>query len=121
MVAQSHLCLYLVAVGDSHIVHLVSETQDAHVVGVSPCCCHSCPYSNLLLRALVFPIAADDLARTAQTGTDMSELAVAVSTLVQVHEVHVHRVPRNLGIILGMEMQQRFLQLLQTVNPHLRR
>ena len=49
----------------------------------------------------------------------MSELDITVSTLVQVHEVHVDLIPGNLSVILRMEGEQRFLQCLQTLDPHL--
>ena len=49
----------------------------------------------------------------------MSELDVAVSTLVQVHEVHVNLAPGDLGIVLSVEMKQGLLQLLQALDPHL--
>ena len=55
------------------------------------------------------------------TGYNVAEFTVTVSRLVQVHEVHIHGIPRNFFIELSMEMQQRLLQFLQTVNPHLGR
>ena len=42
-----------------------------------------------------------------------------MSTLVEVHEIHVDVVPWNFGIVLGVQVQQRLVQNLQTVNPHL--
>jgi hypothetical protein len=49
----------------------------------------------------------------------MSELDVAVSALVEVHEVHIHGLPGNFCIILSVEVEQGLLEILQTLNPHL--
>ena len=80
---------------------------------------YASPNGNLLLGSLVFPVAANHLAGDTHTGADVSELDIAVRTLVQVHEVHVHRLPGNLSVVLGVEVEHRLLQLLQTLDPHL--
>ena len=48
----------------------------------------------------------------------MAELDVSVSALVEVHEVHVDFVPGDFGVVLGVEVEERLLQLLQTLDPH---
>lgn len=53
----------------------------------------------------------DDFAGNAETGSDMAVFSVTVGGLVQVHEVHVHRFPRNIAVKLRMQMKQRLLQL----------
>ena len=55
----------------------------------------------------------------AHAGKDVSELAVAMGALIKVHEIHVHGVPRNLLVVLGMEMEKRLAELLHSMNPHL--
>ena len=119
MIAHPLLELHAVAIGDGHVVHVHAEHQAAYVLGIGDTGCHACPYGNLLLGFLILPVAADHLAGNTHAGADVTELDVAVSTLVQVHEVHVHGVPRNLGIVLGVEVEKRFLQSLQTLDPHL--
>ena len=42
-----------------------------------------------------------------------------MSTLVEVHEVHVHSVPRNLLVELSVEVKERLAEDLHTVDPHL--
>ena len=121
VVAQALLELYAVAISHSHVVHVHTEHQAANVFGISHTGSHASPDGNLLLSLLVLPVAANHLARYAHAGADMSELDVAVSTLVEVHEVHVHGLPRNLGVILCVEMEQRLLQILQPLDPHLGR
>ena len=66
-------------------------------------------------------MADNNLAAQTHAGADMAELAVAVSALVEVHEVHVDFIPGYLGIELGVEMQQRLGELLQAMNPHFSR
>ena len=119
MIAQTLLKLHAVAVGHSHVVHVHTKHQAAYVLGIGNTGCHTGPNGNLLLSLFALPVTADHLAGHAHTGADVSELDVAVGTLVQVHEVHVHGVPGYLGVILCVEMEQWFLQCLQTLNPHL--
>ncbi|MNY30785.1 hypothetical protein D3C86_1649120 [compost metagenome] len=54
----------------------------------------------------------------AHTRTDKTKLAAAVRGLVQVHKVHVDAIPWQGRVKLGMELQQRFIEDGQAVNPH---
>ena len=119
MVAQTLLELHTVTVGHGHVVHVHAEHQAAHVVSIGHAGSYASPYGNLLLSSLVLPVAANHLAGNAHASADVSELDVAVSTLVQVHEVHVHGIPGNLSIILGVEVQHGLLQCLKALDPHL--
>ena len=74
-----------------------------------------------MLGGFILPIAYDHFAADAHSGADVAEFTVAVGGLVQVHEVHVHRVPRNFLVELSVEVEQGFLQLLQAMDPHLGR
>ena len=74
-----------------------------------------------MLGGFILPIAYDHLAADAHAGADVTEFTVAMGRLVQVHEVHVHRVPRNFLVELSVEVEQGFLQLLQAMDPHLGR
>ena len=119
MVTQALLELHAVAVGHGNVVHVHAEHQAAYLTGIGNTGCHTCPDSNLLLNGLVLPVAADHLAGYAHAGADVAELYVAVGTLVQVHEVHVDAVPGYLGVVLRVEVEQRLLQRLQALDPHL--
>ena len=118
MIAKTLFGLYLVAVGNGNVVHLVAETENEHILRICPCCGNTLPYGDFLLCLGVGPVADNHLAAQTHAGADVSEFAVAVSALVEVHEVHVDLVPGNLGIELGVEMQQRLGELLQAMNPH---
>ena len=119
MITHTLLELHAVSIGNGYVVHVHTEHQTANVLGISHTCGYASPNGNLLLGCLVFPIAANHLARYTHTGADMSELDVSVGALVQVHEVHIHRLPGDLGIILCVEVEERLLQILQTLDPHL--
>ena len=64
-------------------------------------------------------MAEDDLTTNSHTRKDEAKLAVTVSRLVEVHEVHVDSVPRNLEVMLSGELQQWLLEFLEATNPHL--
>ena len=67
----------------------------------------------------VLPVADDRLAAAPQAGLDERELAVAVGGLVQVHEVHVDVGPRQVAVVLGVEVDERLAQVGQPADPHL--
>ena len=121
VVSEPHFCLYLVTVGNGHIVHLVAETDDAHILRVMPCSCNPFPYSDVLKGLIVLPVADHGLVVLAHACEDVGILAVSVCALVEVHEIHVDFIPRNLGIELGVQVEKRLLQDLKTVDPHLGR
>ncbi len=121
MVAQALLELDAVAVGHGDIVHVHAEHQTADVLRIGDTGGHAGPHGNLLLGLGVLPVTDDDLALHAHPGADVAELDVAVGALVQVHEVHVDVTPRNLRVVLGVEVEEGLLQGLEPLDPHLRR
>ena len=52
---------------------------------------------------------------------DEAELAVTVRRLIQVHEVHVNGIIRQLLVGLRVKMQERLLKKLKSLDPHFRR
>ena len=86
-----------------------------------PARCGPRPRGDPALDRRVAHVAGDGLARHAQAGLDVPELAVAVGGLVQVHEVHVDGVPRQSDIGLRVQVKQRLLQRAQAGDPHLGR
>ena len=79
------------------------------------------PGADPLLDILVLPVSHDHLAHFFQTAENMSVLPVSVGCLVLVHKVHVNGVVGDLPVELGMEMEQRFPELLQSQYPGFRR
>ena len=102
VIAQYLLKSNLVTVGHSDVVHLVTETDDEAILSISNSGADTLPNSDMLECLLIFPVADDSLTRLAQTRKDMSELAVAVSTLIEVHKIHVDGIPWNLFVVLSM-------------------
>ena len=64
-------------------------------------------------------MACNNLALNAHTGYDMTPLAISMSSLILIHEIHIDRVIRKLLIVLRMQMQQRLAKLLQADDPGL--
>ena len=79
------------------------------------------PGADALLRLGVGPMTDDDFAIEAHARVDEPRFAVAVRRLIEVHEIHVDGVPRQLAIELGVEMEERLLEQVEATNPHLRR
>ena len=75
----------------------------------------------MILCLSIFPIADNGLAGLAQTREDMCILAVAMSTLVEVHEVHIHGLVGDLLVVLCMEVEQGLAEDLHALDPHLGR
>ena len=119
VVSHALFGFYFVAVGHGHVVHLVAEADDEHVLCIGPCGAYTHPHGYFMLGLLIFPVTDHHFAADAHAGADVSEFSVAVGRLVQVHKVHVHRFPGNLFVELSMQVQQGLPELLQAVNPHL--
>ena len=107
-----------IAVGDRHFTHVVAETHHFQVAGILLRDRLTHPGADTLLRLAILPVAGDHRVLLTHTRADEAELAAAVCGLVQVHKVHVDAVPRQGGVELGMELQQRFVEDRQAVDPH---
>jgi len=121
VVAQTLLKLYTVAISYGYVVHVHTEHQAAYVVSISYTYSYASPCSNLLLGLFALPVAYYYLARYTHTSADMTKLDIAVSRLVEVHEVHIYVLPRKFSVVLCMEVEERLLQCLQALDPHLSR
>ncbi len=121
MIAQSHFSFHFISVRNGYIVHLVPKANDPHVMCIGPGCGNTHPDSDLCLCLLILPVACYHFPVFTHSGYHMSEFPVSVSTLVQVHKVHINFIPGDLFVELCMEMQQRLVKCLQPVDPHLGR
>ena len=119
--AELTLHLDLIALGDGDFAHVVAEAHDLQAAGEGDADGDLHPAGQTLLHVAVLPVTGNDLARSAQAGADEAVLAVAVGSLIQVHEVHVDLFVRDLTVILRGEVAPRLLEQLQTVDPHLGR
>ena len=70
------------------------------------------------MSLLILPVTGDYRMLLAHACADKAELTTAVRSLVEVHKVHVDAVPRKGRIELGVELQQRFIEDSQAVDPH---
>ncbi len=113
--------LDLVAVGHRDVAHVLAEPGDAAAVPIVPCPRRPRPGPDPVLDLGVRPVAGDDRPLQPQPGGHEPELPVAVGGLVEVHEVHVDRRPRDVAMVLGMEVEERLVQALQPGDPHLGR
>jgi hypothetical protein len=66
-------------------------------------------------------VAHDDLAVQPQPRVQETRLPVAVRRLVQVHEIHVDRRPRQIAVKLRVQVHEGFPQRRQSADPHFRR
>ena len=119
--AELHFGRNLVAFGDRDLAHVVAEAAEFGALPIVPGARRAHPGADAVLNLRVGPMADDDLARETHAGVDEARLPVAVRRLVQVHEVHVDRVPGQITTELGMEMDERLLKRVQPAHPHLRR
>src|SRR5690606_36106718 len=111
--------VYLVAIGYRYLPHIIAESGESGTLPIVPGRRRPGPGIDLTNHVIIFPMTGNDLAIDAQFGNDMAEFTIAVGTLVKVHEIHVDGVPRNITVVLRMEMQQWFLEDIQPPDPHL--
>ena len=119
--AEADLGFDLVAFGHGHLPHVVAQPGDLQTSHLAQAHGRPHPGGDAILDLFVLPMPDDDLPRLAQAGADESELAVAVGGLVQVHEIHVDRRPRQITMELGMQVGQRLDEGRQSGDPHLGR
>ena len=115
--AKFDLSLYLVALGNSHVSHIIRHTAHADVAALHDTYSGAHPGGKSFLHFSVRPVSYDNFSLDSHTGYDMSVLSSAVSRLVLVHEVHIDGVIGDFLIKLGMQMAQRFSVFLQSQNP----
>ena len=119
--AEVDVRFHLVALGDGDVAHVIGEAADLELFGEGVAGGDFAPGSQLFEGLFVFIIADDHLIVHAQARHDVAEFAVAVGSLVLVHEVHVDGVVRQLFVVLGGEVAHGLLQLGKAADPHLRR
>lgn len=79
---------------------LSPNSGDPQLMSLSPGRTRPGPGRDPLRDGRVAPMADDDLPGAAQAGADEAELTIPVRRLVQVHEVHVDRAPREIAVEL---------------------
>ncbi len=117
---EAQLRLDLVALRHRDIPHVVPEArqpQSAHGGGALR---RSLPGGDTCYGGGVRDVSDHGLTRYAQAGLDVAELSITVRGLIEVHEIHVDLGPRKRHVRLGVQMQQRRPQGIQTGDPHLR-
>ncbi len=119
--AEAVLGLDLVAFGDGDVAHVVAEAHHPQAAQRLRSDARPHPRADAAAHGGIADVAGHRLARHAEPGHDVGELAVAVGGLVEVHEVHVDRRPWQRLVGLGVQMEQRLAQLVEPVDPHLRR
>ena len=105
MITEALFELNAVTISNSNIVHVHTEHKTTNIMRVSYSGSNACPNSDLALSLFALPVTYYHLTWHTHTRADMSELNISMGRLIEVHEVHVNTVPRNLSIILSMEME----------------
>jgi len=112
---------YFVTVGNANITHVVAETSNFQFFAENNAGSGTHPAGDFSGNVRIFPVANYYFARHTQTGSHKAGFTVAMSGLVEVHEVHVHGSVRNVLVVLSVEMEKRFLEAYQPFDPHLGR
>ena len=119
-VAELALRRDLVSLGDRDVAHVVAEAGELEPARLGPAAGRAHPGADPVVHFFVCEVAHDHLAALPQPRAGGPELAVAVGGLVQVHEVHVDRAPRQVAIALRVQVQVGLLQRREAGDPHLR-
>ena len=115
--SEFDLCLYFIALGNSYVSHVISDTAYTDMAALHDSDCGTHPRCQSLLYFLVSPVSDDDFSLDSHTGNDMSILSSTMSRLVLIHEIHVDRVIWDFFIKLCVQMAQRFSVFFQTKDP----
>ena len=117
--AVPDLRLKTVSVGHCHIAHVIAEGRDSQISGEADGLRHLSELADLRDDTVVLVVSRNHLVGDAESRKNVAVLSVAVSCLVQVHEIHVDLVVGKLLIRLGVQMQQGLGQDLKALDPHL--
>ena len=120
-IAELHLGGNLVSFGYRHLAHVVAKPAESRPLPIMPGGGGAAPGAKLLLDVLVLPEADHHFAIEAHPAHDEAVFAIAMSRLVEVHEIHVDGAPWDLAVVLSMEVGDGLAKLLQAVDPHLGR
>ncbi|MOA08260.1 hypothetical protein D3C78_1280120 [compost metagenome] len=107
--SEFNLRFNLVAVRNSYFTHVVTEARHLETAAFCKSHCSSRPACNVASYLGVLPMSNDDFTRDTEPCPNMTILAVTMSGLVRIHEIHIDRFPRNVTIKLRVEMQKRLL------------
>ncbi|CAB4917609.1 unannotated protein [freshwater metagenome] len=119
--AEAQLCLYLVALGDRDVAHVVAEAGQFQRTQFGPAECRARPLLRPRPYRRIVDVARDGGAQYADPGLDVPELAITVRSLVQIHELHVDRGPGQRHSGLRVQVQQWNIERVQACDPHLGR
>ena len=90
-IAELDFSADLVALRDRDIAHVVAKADDLQSLRIVPRTGSTEPCTGLRLHLSILPEADNDLAFQTHAGPDEAELPIAMSGLVQIHEVHAIR------------------------------
>ena len=112
------LCGNFIAVSDRHFTHVIAKTADFQMTGILFRDRLTHPGADTLMGLFILPVTGNHGMLLTHTRANEAELATAMCSLVQVHKVHIDTVPRQRRVKLGVELQQRFVEHGQAVDPH---
>jgi hypothetical protein len=117
--AEPSLRLDLVALRHRDLAHVVAEPGDPETVRLVPAGCRASPGAEPGIHRWVLPMTDHGLATSPEAGLDERELAIPVSRLVEVHEVHVDVGPGQVAVVLRVQVHERLAQVREAADPHL--
>ncbi len=113
------MCRHLVSLGDRHLPHIVADPGDLQFLTRGKGDGRPHPYRDTVQNRGILPVAHHDLSLHAEATADETEFPTTVGGLIQVHEIHINCLPRNVAVELGMELEKGFGELRQPGDPHL--
>ncbi len=117
-ITEAEFCFHFIAFGDCYLAHVVAEPDEAGALPVVPAGGGAGPGVQPVEGMWVLPVAGDHFAIQAHAAHDEAEFSVAVSALVEVHEIHIDLLPGDVPIELGVQVEQWFMEDAQSADPH---
>ena len=104
--AEGHFSGYFIAIRYGYLPHVIAEANHFHRLQFVGRYSNPAPVGNFFQHIVLLPVANHDFPIQPHSRHHKPKLPVAVSRLVEVHEVHVDGTPGNVAVKLGMEMEQ---------------
>ena len=117
-IAHLNLGAQLVTLSHCHIAHIISKTRYLHIPGIIKSGGNTCPDCYLFNNLRIFPVTNHYLTVQPHPRSYKPEFPVAVSRLVQIHEIHVNGIPGDIPVKLCVEVKKGLAQYRKSLCPH---
>ena len=108
--AKLNLGSNFIPFGHCDFAHIVTKAGDFQILHLIPSGSGPSPDGNIFNHIRILPVANNHLAIDPHSGHDETVFPVAMSRLIQVHEIHIDLPPWQIAVKLCVQVKDWFLE-----------